>query len=120
MPHTIAEVEKLFADGADAVTLTRAEWDAIREVSKAYIANGTDVASARRETERVKRVSRPVWQACKAVAEQMRRAMSSSAVFGYVRVSRVQDWEMRLRHSMDVSWSDLPANHPKRMVDWRR
>jgi hypothetical protein len=50
----------------------------------------------------------------------MRRALSASAVSGFVRVQRVQDWEMRLRHSMDVSWQDLPANHPKRMVDWRR
>jgi len=33
---------------------------------------------------------------------------------------RLQDWERRLRHSMEVSWSDLPVNHPKRMVDWRR
>ena len=33
---------------------------------------------------------------------------------------RLFDWEMRLRHSMDVSWSDLPLTHPKRMVDWRR
>ena len=32
---------------------------------------------------------------------------------------RIFEWEMRLRHSMDVSWSDLPENHPKRMVDWR-
>jgi hypothetical protein len=34
MPSTVAEVDKLFAAGAEAVALTRAEWDAIREISK--------------------------------------------------------------------------------------
>ena len=92
----------------------------MQSVSKAYIANGTDVVGTRREIERVKRISRPVWRACKVVTEQMRAAMSASAVSGFVRVQKVQDWEMRLRHSMDVSWADLLANHPKWMVDWRR
>ena len=32
MPSTIAEVDKLFAGGADSVTLTRAEWEAICEI----------------------------------------------------------------------------------------
>ena len=122
MPSTIAEVDKLFAEGAEAVTLTRAQWEAIQEVSKGYFANGLEVGQAKREMERVKRISRPVWVACKIVASQMRRAMEGSYAKPSVIVarSRLQDWEMRLRHSMDVSWSDLPANHPKRMVDWRR
>lgn len=29
MPSTIAEVEKLFTAGAESVTLSRAEWEAI-------------------------------------------------------------------------------------------
>jgi hypothetical protein len=122
MPSTIAEVDKLFAAGADSVTLTRAEWEGIQEVSKGYHANGTEVSNAKREMERVKRISRPVWRACKVVAAQMRTAMEGRhmAKAPVIALVRVRDWEMRLRHSMDVAWADLPANHPKRMVDWRR
>jgi hypothetical protein len=50
-----------------------------------------------------------------------RRAMEYAASpNAHVALSKVQHWEMRLRHSMDVAWADLPADHPKRMVDWRR
>ena len=34
MPSTIAEVDKLFAAGAESVSLTRAEWEAIQTISK--------------------------------------------------------------------------------------
>jgi hypothetical protein len=120
MPSTIAEVDKLFAAGADAVALTRAEWDSIQEISKGYSANHLEVSRAQREVERIKRISKPVWRACKVVAAQMRQEMSYAYRSGQVPAGRLFDWEMRLRHSMDVSWSDLPATHPKRMVDWRR
>lgn len=120
MPYTIAEVDKLFAAGAETVALTRAEWGAIQEVQKSYRANGTDVSNAKREVERIRRVSKPVCRACKVVAAQMRNEMSYAYRSGQVPAGRIFDWEMRLRHSMDVSWSDLPENHPKRMVDWRR
>jgi hypothetical protein len=122
MPSTIAEVDKLFAAGADSVTLTRAEWEAICAISDQYSANGLEVSRAKREMERVKRVSRPVWRACKIVAAQMRRSMEGRHLANppVVAITRVRDWEMWLRHSMDVSWEDLPQNHPKRMVDWRR
>jgi hypothetical protein len=120
MPSTIAEVDKLFAAGAETVTLTRAEWEAIQDILKGYSANHLDVSHARREMERVKRISKPVWRACKVVAAQMRQEMSYAYRSGQVPAGRLFDWEMRLRHSMDVSWSDLPATHPKRMVDWRR
>jgi hypothetical protein len=122
VPSTIAEVGKLFVAGAESVTLTRAEWEGIREVSKGYHANCTEVSKAKREMERVKRISRPVWRACKVVAAQMRSAMEGRhmAKPPVIALVRVRDWEMRLRHSMDVSWSDLPMDHPKRMVDWRR
>ena len=33
MPSTIAEVDKLFAIGAESVTPTRAEWEAIQEIA---------------------------------------------------------------------------------------
>ena len=122
MPSTISEVDKLFATGEESVTLTRAEWEAIQEVSKGYFANGREVGRAQRESERVKRISRPVWRACKIVAMRMRSAMVGRhmAKPPVIALVRVRNWEMRLRHSMDVSWQDLPANHPKRMVDWRQ
>jgi hypothetical protein len=120
MPSTIAEVDKLFADGAETVTFTRAEWEAMQEVSNGYQANRAEVHQAQREAERVKRISKPVWRACKVVAAQMRNEMSYAYISKQVPAGRIFDWEMRLRHSMDVSWSDLPQNHPKRMVDWRR
>ena len=50
----------------------------------------------------------------------MRQEMSYAYISKQVPAGRLFDWEMRLRHSMDVSWQDLPQNHPKRMVDWRR
>jgi hypothetical protein len=37
---TIAEVDKLFADGVDAVTLARAEWDAIQSFHRATSRTG--------------------------------------------------------------------------------
>jgi hypothetical protein len=120
MLSTIAEVDTLFAAGADAVTLTRAEWEEMQEVSKGYHANGTQVAHAKREVERIARISKPVWRACKVVAAQMRDEMSYAYRLGLVPTGRLFHWEMRLRHSMDVTWSDLSENHPKRMVDWRR
>jgi hypothetical protein len=122
MPSTIAEVNKLFAAGAESVTLTHADWNAIQEVSKGYFANGLEVGRAQREAERIKRISRPVWRACKVVAARMRSAMEGRhmAKPPVIALVWVRDWEMRLRHSMDVAWADLPANHPKRMVDWRR
>lgn len=52
MPSTIAEVDEVFADGAETVSLSRAEWGAIQAVSRAYIVARTDVANARREIER--------------------------------------------------------------------
>ena len=118
MPSTIAEVDKLFAAGAESVTLTRAEWDGMQEVSKGYFANALQVSNAKRQMERVKRISRPVWRACKVVAMQMRSAMEGrhTAKPPVIALVRVRDWEMRLRHSMDVSWQDLPTDHPKRMA----
>ena len=118
MPRTIAEIDKLFAAGAETVTPTRAEWEAIQEVSKGYSANHLDVSRARREMERMTRISKPVWRACNVVAVQMRHEMSYAYRSGQVPAARIFDWEMRLSHSMDVSRLDLPETHPERMVDW--
>jgi hypothetical protein len=92
----------------------------MQAISKGYQASRTEVHQAQREMERVKRISKPVWRACKVVAAQMRNEMSYAYRSGHVPAGRIFDWEMRLRHSMDVGWSDLPQNHPKRMADWRR
>jgi hypothetical protein len=90
MPSTIAEVDKLFAAGAESVTLARAEWEAIQILSKAYIANGVDVANTRREIERVKRISRPVWRASRIVSAQVQRAMEyATSAKGHVALSKV-------------------------------
>ena len=53
MPTTIAEVDKHFAAGSETITLTRAEWEAIQEISKGYFANGIEVGQAKGEMERV-------------------------------------------------------------------
>jgi len=116
-PRTAPGVPPVAPSAFEVVTLTRAEWEAIHTICKGYSANHLEVSRARREMERVKRISKPVWRACKVVAAQMRNEMSYAYRSGQVPAGRIFDWEMRLRHSMDVSWSDLPANHPKRMVD---
>jgi hypothetical protein len=48
MSPTIAEVDKLFAVSAQAVTLTRAEWEAIQEVSKRSLRSSCDAGLWRR------------------------------------------------------------------------
>jgi hypothetical protein len=54
-----------------------------------YFANGLEVGQAKREMERVKRISRPVWRACKIVAAQMLCNQPNARV----ALSKVQDWE---------------------------
>jgi hypothetical protein len=100
--HTIKEVEDHFAGGAESVTLTRAEWLSIQEISRGYFANGIEVSHARAEAERVKRIARQLWRACKIVSRQMRACACSASR------PRVMDWEMRLRHATTVDWRDLP------------
>ncbi|HEY6940623.1 hypothetical protein [Dokdonella sp.] len=113
--HTIADIKAHFAAGAETVTLTKAEWDAVCDVVRAYCATGKERSAAVREAERVKRVARPVWRACAQVSERMRRALSRAPLA--VRADLVADWEMRLRHAMTVDWQDLPPGHPGR---WSR
>ena len=100
--HTIKEVEDHFAGSAESVTLTRAEWLSIQEISRGYFANGIEVSRASAEAERVKRIARPLWRACKIVSRQMRACACSASR------ARVMDWEMRLRHATKVDWRDLP------------
>ena len=100
--HTIKEVNDHFATGAESVTLTRAEWASIQEISRGYSANHLQMSRAKAEAERVKRIARPLWRACKVVARQMRACGCSASR------SRIVDWEMRLRHATIVEWRDLP------------
>lgn len=108
--HTIHEINQHFAAGNATVTLTAAEWQSIREVVRTYSATGSQLQVAQRETERVKRIARPVWRACRIVAEQIRRSRQ--------RTSRVSDdlladWERRLRLAMEIDRKDsVPFNVP--------
>lgn len=52
MPATHAEIKKQFEAGAGSVTLTRAEWEELWEVTRSYCANGLEVSRAQREMER--------------------------------------------------------------------
>jgi hypothetical protein len=72
MPVTIAEVNKLFADGANVITLSRAEWYAIQQTVKRYAATGLERSQAQREAERVKHISRPVWRSTLAIKQRSR------------------------------------------------
>lgn len=108
--HTIHEINEHFAAGHETVTLTAAEWQSIREVVRTYSATGYQRKAAERETERVKRIARPVWRACRIVAEQIRRARQRTS-----RVSdeRLADWERRLRLAMEIDRKDsVPLNIP--------
>lgn len=45
----------MFAAGAESITLTREDWNAIQEISNGHFVDGLDVGRAQRETERIKR-----------------------------------------------------------------
>ena len=102
--HTIREVEQHFDDGADSVTLTRAEWRSIEDTFRAYSKNDSDVYHARKEVERVKRMATPLWRACKHVARGIRNAAGSPSLW------HLREWEMTLRHAAEVDWNDLPQH----------
>lgn len=106
--HTIHEINEHFAAGNETVTLTAAEWQSIRDVVRTYAATGSQLHAAQRETERVKRIARPVWRACHIIAEQIRRARSSR-----VTDDQLADWERRLRLAMEIDRKDsVPLDAP--------
>jgi hypothetical protein len=102
--HTIAEVKDHFAAGAESATLTRAEWQSIIDVVDSYCATGLEASRAKAEAERVKRIARPLWRACKSVARQIRGCGGSPSLW------HLREWEMRLRHATEVDWRDLPPD----------
>lgn len=100
--NTIKEVENHFATGADTVTLSKSEWDDIMEICRTYFATGTQLRKAEREIERVRRIAKPLWWACKIASKQMRNCACSATRY------QVMDWEIRLRLATRVDWHDLP------------
>jgi hypothetical protein len=68
--HTIGEIIAHFAGGAESVTLSRAEWTSIIEIVRQYSATRSQLRLAENEAARVKRIARPLWQACKKVGFQ--------------------------------------------------
>ena len=115
--HTLAEIKAHFTTGAASVTLTKEEWEAICETLRSYAATGNERRRAMEETERVKRIARPLWRACKQVADRMRRALERGPMA--IRADLVADWERHLRNAQEVDWHDLPAGHPGRQRKWR-
>jgi len=59
-------------------------------VVRSCSATGGQLRVAEREAERVKRIARPVWRACRTVAEQIRNARQQSS---RVSEERLTDWE---------------------------
>jgi hypothetical protein len=102
--QSIREIEAHFAGGAESVTLTRKEWEGIQEIDIGYFATGCQLGAAEREIERVKRIARPLWRACKRVALQMRGCACMASQY------QVRDWELRLRLATEVDWHDLPMD----------
>ena len=100
--HTIKEVEAHFATGVESITLTHAEWNSIQEIQRQYSTNQNQVRKAEREVERVKRIARPMWRACKSVARGIRNCAGSPSLW------HLREWEMTLRHATTVDWRDLP------------
>ena len=108
MFYDISSVNKHFEAGAETVTLSKAEWTAILEITRSYAATGGQLRKAERETERVKRIARPLWQACRRVSRQIRRSAGSPSLHD------LQAWEITLRHALDVDWHDLPPEQRTR------
>lgn len=107
-----AEIERHFASGAETFTFTRAEWEAFYALQQQYSATGLQLGQAQAETERVKRIARPLWRAVARVRREMARALESRAdVAARVTPRQVQEWERVLRYAQDVDWKDLPAGH---------
>lgn len=107
-----AEIERHFASGAETFTFTRAEWEAFyahRELQKAQA-----------ETERVKRIARPLRRAVAKVRRGMAQAFARCPGRSE-RIPRgdVEDWERILRYAQELDWRDLPAGH-RRHAEFKR
>jgi hypothetical protein len=67
-------------------------------------ANGSEVRAPRAEAERVKRIARPPWRACKVVVRQIRGALATR------HQCHLREREMPLRHATEAGWHDLPED----------
>ena len=107
-----AEIERHFASGAETFTFTRAEWEAFYAQQQTYAATGIELRKAQTETERVKRIARPLWRA----VTKVRRSMAGALERHPGRAERVprgnvEEWERLLRYAQELDWKDLPAGH---------
>ena len=115
-----ADIERHFATGAETITLTRAEWEAFYVQQREYSATGLELRKAQAETERVKRIARPLWSA----VAKVRRSMAGALERHPGRAERVprasvEAWERMLRYAQEVDWKDLPAGN-RRHADFKR
>lgn len=115
-----ADIERHFATGAETITLNREEWRQFYECAQGYAATGRELRQAQAETERVKRIARPLWRAVARVRRCMARAFERCPGRAE-RIPRceVEEWERILRHAQDVDWQDLPAGH-RRHAEFNR
>lgn len=75
---------------------------------------------AQAETERVKRIARPLWRA----VARVRRGISQAFDRCHGRAERVprgdvEDWERILRYAQELDWHDLPAGHRQHALHGR-
>ena len=115
-----AEIERHFASGAETFTFTRAEWEAFYAQQQTYAATGIELRKAQTETERVKRIARPLWRAVAKVRRSMAGALERRPARAEpVPRSSVEAWERMLRYAQELDWRDLPAGH-RRHSDFKR
>jgi len=65
--HTIAAVDAHFATGAESVTLTRAEWASIQEVSRGHFQERMRSARGDHGNGAHPSIERPLWRACNSI-----------------------------------------------------
>lgn len=115
-----AEIECHFATGAESITLTRAEWEAFYAQQCEYAATGLELRKAQTETERLKRIARPLWRAVAKVRRGMAGALERRPGRAEaIPRSSVEAWERMLRYAQELDWKDLPAGHRRHAeLEW--
>ena len=101
---TAKQIEDHFATGAESVTLTRYEWETIQETARGYMANLMQVRNAEKEVARLRKISLPMWYACRRVAREIRECEKAPTTHQLI------SWEIDLRLSTEIDWRDLPRH----------
>ena len=101
---TSGQVEQHVAAGAESVTLTRYEWEEIMSTHRGYMANMSQVRKAEEETARIRKISLPMWYACRRVAREIRECTEVPTTHQLV------SWEIDLRLVTEIDWRDLPTH----------